>query len=68
MRRRLRCIVLVGLALVTAGCQRSLFPDKSTRTQFDTYDLVRQRYVPTEEPDVFGKPRPALRARLSQSR
>jgi hypothetical protein len=27
---------------------------------------MRQRYVPLEEPDVFGNPQPALRARLSQ--
>jgi hypothetical protein len=29
---------------------------------------MRQRYVPTEEPDVFGTPQPALRARLGQQR
>lgn len=46
------------------GCQRALFPEKSPRTQFETYDQLRQRYVPLEVPDVFGEPKPALRARL----
>ena len=61
-------IVAVLLAVVSistlGGCQRSLFPKKAPRTQFETYDLMRQRYVPLEAPDVFGEPKPALRARL----
>jgi hypothetical protein len=48
------------------GCQRALFPADLPRTQFETYDKMRQRYVPLEEPDVFGTPQPALRARLGQ--
>ena len=54
---------LVGLA-VLGGCQRALFPSDLPRNQFETYDRMRQRYVPLEEPDVFGTPQPALRARL----
>jgi len=49
-----------------AGCQRGLFPENSPRTQFDTYDRMRNRYTPLEEPDVFGNPQPALRARLGR--
>ena len=64
-------IILIGLAAVSlstlGGCQRALFPKKAPRTQFETYDLMRQRYVPLEEPDVFGEPKPALRARLGSS-
>jgi len=70
MTRR-RFVVGAGMALVvsfglgTVGCQKVLFPKKSTRSQFEDYDRLRQRYVPMEVPDMFGKPRPALRARLT---
>lgn len=57
------CVVSV---LFASGCQRALFPKKEPRTQFETYDRMRQRYVPLEAPDVFGEPKPALRARLGQ--
>jgi hypothetical protein len=52
--------------LAGAGCQKVLFPSDLPRNQFETHDRMRQRYVPLEEPDVFGRPQPALRARLSQ--
>ena len=57
---------IMAAALGAAGCQRALFPEDLPRTQFETYDKMRQRYVPLEEPDVFGTPQPALRARLGQ--
>jgi hypothetical protein len=66
MRRIVASLLLVSVALGTFGCQRSLFPKNAPRTQFETYDRLRNRYVPLEEPDVFGQPQPALRARLSQ--
>ena len=59
---------LLLLVLLAGGCQRSLFSSSAPRTQFETYDTVRQRYVPLEETDVFGNPQPALRARLSRNR
>lgn len=72
IRRRLPlgalAVPLVVAAGGTPGCAKALFADKAPRTQFDTYDRVRQQYVAAEEPDVFGNPQPALRARLSQSR
>lgn len=70
MKRR-RVARVAGLLLATAaaillpGCQKVLFPAKSTRSQFEDYDRMRQRYVPMEVPDMFGKPRPALRERLA---
>ncbi|MDY7107581.1 MAG: hypothetical protein SYC29_02995 [Planctomycetota bacterium] len=67
MRAVLLSIPLCAMLLL-GGCQRALFPEKSPRTQFETYDLMRQRYVPTEETDVFGNPQPALRARLTRLR
>jgi hypothetical protein len=50
------------------GCHKPLFPPDQPRTQFETYDRMRNRWIPREEPDVFGNPQPALRARLSQPR
>ena len=47
------------------GCQKKLFTEKDPRTQFQVHDALRQKYVPMEEPDVFGEPQPALRARLT---
>lgn len=74
MRRSLRpqlgpvatACVLAAVMLAGAGCQKVLFPSDLPRNQFETHDRMRQRYVPLEEPDVFGRPQPALRARLSQ--
>ena len=53
--------VLVA-ALGSMGCHPSDLP----RNQFETHDRMRQVYTPLEEPDVFGTPQPALRARLTQ--
>jgi hypothetical protein len=66
MRTVVALIVLAG-AVFPCGCQRALFPKNQPRSQFETYDRMRNRYVPLEEPDAFGNPQPALRARLSQS-
>jgi hypothetical protein len=68
--QRHRAVRILPLALIvpaTLGCQRALFPQDAARTQFETYDLMRQRYVPTEKPDVFGTPQPALRERLTRT-
>jgi hypothetical protein len=62
----MRGLVLVLGVLLAAGCHKPLFPNDEPRTQFESYDVMRQRYVPTEKPDVFGNPQPALRARLTQ--
>ena len=66
LRRPLFAALSSGLLaiMVLGGCQRALFPSDLPRNQFETYDRMRQRYVPLEEPDVFGTPQPALRARL----
>ena len=64
---RLRLVVFLLLAMpwLQCGCQKVLFPENEPITQFDLYDRLRNRYVPMEEPDPFGTPRPALRARLT---
>ncbi|MBX3355797.1 MAG: hypothetical protein KF724_08870 [Phycisphaeraceae bacterium] len=53
---------------MSTGCQKALFPENAPRTQFEAYEIMRQRYVPLEQPDVFGTPRPAVRARLTPER
>ena len=58
-------LLAAASVVAAAGCQRVLFPTDEPRTQFETHDRMRQRYVPLEEPDVFGNPQPALRARLA---
>lgn len=59
--------VLIGASFVAmGGCARALFPRNAPRTQYETYDRLRNAWVPAEELDVFGNPQPALRARLSQ--
>ncbi len=65
MTHALRSPVLIVVLLLLAGCQRALFPDGTPRTQFELQDRMRGRYVALEEPDVFGRPQPALRARLT---
>lgn len=62
--------LLAGGALGTllpavAGCQKPLFPESAPRTQFEKFDTMRSGAAPKEEPDVFGTPQPALRARLT---
>lgn len=50
---------------VVMGCQKVLFPKEEPRTQYQRTDQLRDRFTPLQEPDVFGNPRPALRARLT---
>ncbi|MDZ4830302.1 MAG: hypothetical protein SGJ09_08920 [Phycisphaerae bacterium] len=59
-------VVLVAAMLGVGGCIKPLFPEDKPRTQFDSYNKMRSRYIPTEELDAFGTPRPALRARLGR--
>lgn len=66
MRRAVVKIAWLSMLLGCLGCQRALFPKSAPRTQFDMHERMRSRSVPLEEPDVFGRPQPALRARLSR--
>lgn len=63
--RGLFAAVAVGGMAASGGCRKVLFPKDAPRSQFESYDTMRQRFVPMETPDLFGKPRPALRARLT---
>ncbi len=61
------CAMAGAAALLVAcsGCQQPLFPENAPSTQFERYDALRSGTVAKEEPDVFGRPQPALRARLT---
>jgi hypothetical protein len=59
------CMLMLIHAL--GGCYDPLFPADTPRTQFEIYDRMRNNYAPADQPDVFGKPQPALRERLSPS-
>ncbi len=67
MRRAVRSILAAALMLLPAagGCAKPLFPENAPRTQFEKFDAMRSGAAPKEEPDVFGTPQPALRARLA---
>ena len=67
MSRTVPMLLLLFIASSVFGCQRRLFPKDSPRTQFETYDRMRQKFVPLEQVDVFGEPKPALRARLGNN-
>ena len=58
--------VICAAAALFAGCQEVLFPKNAPRTHFEAYDRMRIEAAPEEEYDVFGRPQPALRERLSQ--
>ena len=66
MRAAAILLALLG-ALASCGCQKALFPKDAPRTQYETYDRMRSKAPPLTEPDAFGEPQPALRARLSQT-
>jgi hypothetical protein len=60
-------LLLSVAPLLALGCQKVLFPASEPRTQYQRADTLRDRFTPLQEPDVFGNPKPALRARLAPS-
>ncbi len=65
--RRIALLLSMGCVIGAAGCQKVLFPESEPRNQFERSDNLRDRFTPVTEPDVFGNPKPALRARLAPS-
>ncbi len=57
--------VLVGGAGALGGCQKALYPDGSTRTQYERYQTLRGEYRPPRKTTALGEERPALRQRLA---
>jgi len=65
MKVALMAACAAGAVLFAAGCTKPLFPESAPRTQFEKFDAMRTGAAPKDEPDVFGTPQPALRARLT---
>ncbi|MAE65078.1 MAG: hypothetical protein CMJ18_12480 [Phycisphaeraceae bacterium] len=57
-------VTLSGLLLGAGGCERTLFPENAQRTPYERYQILRGKYRPATEEDVYGINRPALRSRL----
>ena len=67
MKTMRNALVISGLLLALvglSGCYRPLFSEDLPRHQYLEYDQARNGMQPTEDPDVFGNPQPALRRRL----
>jgi hypothetical protein len=65
MIRGLVTLTFVVAAGLMTGCEKPLFPAELPRTQYERYDRLRSRYVPTEQVNRYGGSEPALRERLS---
>lgn len=57
-------LVLLGVATSLGGCRRVLFRETADRTQFDSYDRIRDGVAPPFVFDEFGYRQPNLRERL----
>ena len=58
-------LVVVILAVLTGGCQKSLFVDGTTRTQYERYQSLRGDYRPPRVTTAMGEERPNVRNRLA---
>ncbi|MDX2146649.1 MAG: hypothetical protein SFZ23_03925 [Planctomycetota bacterium] len=65
-RARTWAWLMVAVAAVGAvpGCQKPLLRPDEERSQFDRYDMIRERRAPPFIEDEFGNRRPNIRGRL----
>jgi hypothetical protein len=56
--------IAAALLAFGIGCERPLFVPDEPRTQFDSYDLIRNQYADEYVMDAYGRRKPNLRARL----
>ena len=57
--------VVIVTAMLAGGCQKALFVDGTTRTQYERYQSLRGEYRPPRQVTALGEERPALRQRLA---
>jgi hypothetical protein len=57
-------VVVLTVSAALPGCVKPLFPTGSVRTQFETYDVVRNQHEPDFFYDEYGRRTPNLRGRL----
>ncbi len=55
---------VLAAAAVLSGCYKPILTDDETRSQFDSYDRVRNRLPPRYRMDEFGNRKPNLADRL----
>lgn len=67
MYRRTLILLLLLAVVVICGCRQTLFPVNTQRNQFEAYNTMRYGPPILEQPDPFGLPEPALRARLERN-
>ena len=65
--RRTRLAVFIVGVVALCGCRQTLFPMREQRNQFEAYNTMRYGPLILEQPDPFGLPEPALRARLERN-
>lgn len=65
MRRRTVATGIVLSGTLLLGCQKAVFPKDQPRTQFEMHERMRGDVAPLQQTDVFGKPQPNLRGRLT---
>lgn len=57
-------LAAAAAVLASGGCSHALFKRGVQRSQFQTYDSVRNRHAPDYYEDEFGRQRINLRGRL----
>jgi len=62
--RRAAVALAVGAATALGGCSHSLFKRGVQRSQYETYDTMRNRHASDYYEDEFGRERINLRGRL----
>lgn len=58
---------LLALAALAPGCATPLFPRDQPRSQYESYDTVRNQAAPRYRYDEFGRATPNLRGRLGDN-
>ncbi len=66
MKRGTLLLMLASVVMSSGigGCNKTLFPENTPRSQYERYDALRGRERPTTEPGPYGVAQPALRERL----
>ncbi len=60
------CVAFLAVTgcLMQTGCQKALFPQNESRTQYDRFMVLRGQERPETEENAFGGKQPALYPRL----
>lgn len=64
-RTAIACAMGISAIGLVGGCATPLFPRDRPRSQYESYDAVRNQSEPRYTYDEFGRATPNLRGRLS---